>query len=318
MIETLMYGMSASHLMFNVRARDPIRFDGQPGSALRGGLYSVLSDNFCTAPGGPHSEGHAKNCPVCWLLALEDPGNDRGRNLPRPLTIEPPETGYYDTGTTFRFGVTLIGQAQGLFPYVARAVARLGNVGVGRGRGHFKLEDIHEINPMLDASRHLLDAHTVRKPTLQVTAIRVKENSPETVSTITIDLLTPTRLTSQKRLVKEPDPQTFVARLLERCQQLATYYAGSYQEVDKVLWRETYHQLTELAGTWRISYDETRWTEVFSGSRHRERSTPISGLVGRFRWEGNIAPVYPWLVWGQSLHVGKDTVKGNGWYQILR
>jgi hypothetical protein len=28
------------------------------------------------------------------------------------------------------------------------------------------------------------------------------------------------------------------------------------------------------------------------------------------------SPFWPWLVWGQFVHVGKDAVKGNGWYEI--
>jgi hypothetical protein len=35
-----------------------------------------------------------------------------------------------------------------------------------------------------------------------------------------------------------------------------------------------------------------------------------------FRWEGDVTRLRPWLLWGQSLHVGKDAVKGNGWYQV--
>jgi len=322
MINPLMHGMSACHLMFKVRAREAIHLVGQPGSAIRGGLYGVLSDNFCTAPDGPHTEGHADNCPVCWLLALEDPTNNRGRNLPRPLTIEPPPAGDYEVGNTFRFGITLIGQAQNLFPYVARAVARLGHIGIGRGRergcGRFTLEEIQEINPLLDATRSLLNMRNVRQPHLQVTPARVSEATPQRASSITLNLLTPTRLTQQKRLVKSPEPYPFVARLIERCQQLATHYGVGNQDVDPILWRDAYQQLTALAHEWTLTYKETEWVEHRSGSRRHKRSTPISGLVGRFRWEGDITPVYPWLVWGQSLHVGKDAVKGNGWYRILR
>jgi hypothetical protein len=27
-------------------------------------------------------------------------------------------------------------------------------------------------------------------------------------------------------------------------------------------------------------------------------------------------PFLSWLVWGEIVHVGKDAVKGNGWYEI--
>jgi len=318
----LMEGMSASHLLFTARVRETLILEGQAGSALRGALYNVLSDNFCTAPDGPHADGHAENCPVCWLLALENPDNPRGRNLPRPITIRPPHPGIYKQNQTFQFGITLIGTAQNLFPYVARAVARMGKAGVGRGRhqgkGRFALEAIHEVNPLIDASRRLLDVKTIRQPTLHVTAQRIQEQVPPKADTITIELLTPIRLTARKQLVKRPDPDIFMSRLVERCQQLVLHYAQPSTSADSGTWQQAYQQLTAQAASWTLAYNETRWVEVFSGSRRHGRSTPISGLVGRFRWEGDISMAYAWLLWGQSLHVGKDAVKGNGCYKVVR
>jgi len=30
----------------------------------------------------------------------------------------------------------------------------------------------------------------------------------------------------------------------------------------------------------------------------------------------DLAPLLPWLAWGQAPHVGKDATKGNGWYLL--
>ena len=46
--------------------------------------------------------------------------------------------------------------------------------------------------------------------------------------------------------------------------------------------------------------------------------TEISGLIGRVRWEGEVAPLLPWLLWGSVLHVGKNAVKGSGYYRVIR
>lgn len=56
--------------------------------------------------------------------------------------------------------------------------------------------------------------------------------------------------------------------------------------------------------------------EGASGSRRRGNATEIGGTLGHVTWQGNLTPLLPWLYWGQSLHVGKDAVKGDGWYRI--
>src|SRR2546423_1477390 len=85
----LMQGMSVHHLRFTVRADEAILFDNQPGSALRGAFYEVIRDNFCTEPEEVRTPDHAQHCPVCWLLADEDRTAQRGRDIPRPVTVEP-------------------------------------------------------------------------------------------------------------------------------------------------------------------------------------------------------------------------------------
>jgi hypothetical protein len=86
--EQLMQGLTVQHLRFTVRALDTILFDNQPGSALRGALYQVLGDNFCSEPTTDdqrtQTPDHAARCPVCWLLAAEDRQARRGHNIARP------------------------------------------------------------------------------------------------------------------------------------------------------------------------------------------------------------------------------------------
>jgi hypothetical protein len=65
-----------------------------------------------------------------------------------------------------------------------------------------------------------------------------------------------------------------------------------------------------------VAGDETRWIDVVSYSSRSHQRTPIGGLVGCVILEGDLAPLRELLVWGMLLHVGKNAVKGDGWYQI--
>ena len=315
----LMKGMSVQHLLFEVHPLETIVFGNQPGTAIRGALYQALSASFCSEPGEPLTPDHKEHCPVCWLLDRDNIQDERGQKLPRPITVEPPplHEDIYNLNDSLSFGISLIGKAQDLMPYVLRAVQRMGEIGLGKGRGRFKLINISETNPIFDVERTLIDAPTVQKPTLQVTSARITEaaqNLPH--NHLTMDLITPLRLTAKGKLVKHADPSTFIHRLLERAQRLTQYYSED-DAFSPEAWKIVKDDLLQHADILRLTYDDTDWYEVHSGSRRQGRYTPISGIVGRIRWEGELTPLLPWLLWGQSLHVGKDAVKGNGWYRIL-
>jgi hypothetical protein len=305
----LMQGMSVQHLRFIVEPTESITFNANPGSALRGALYQALTETF-----GDHVEG-----PVHWLLAAENRKDERGRNIPRPLAIEPPETHTFHPGESLPFGVALIGKAQDLFPYLARAVQRAGSNGVGVGRGRFKLASIEEWNPLLDVSRVLMDGNFVKKPTLQVTSPRIVEVVAQLPTRhVSLEFKTPLRLTANGQLHQTPSPDVLVQRLIERCQRLADYYAETDTPTERQQWIDTQDSLlAHIREHVTIGVDFTAWQEGWSNSRRQRRKTPVGGLVGMVRWDGDVAPLLPWLLWGQSLHVGKSAVKGNGWYRVL-
>lgn len=314
----LMRGMSVQHLRFTMRPVEAIQFSEQPGSALRGALYHALANHFCSESFERVTIDHTERCPVCWLMALEDPASRRGRDVPRPLTIQPPEKDVYRRSEPMTIGVSLIGQARSLLPYIVRAVEWMGRMGVGKGRGRSELVAVNEYSPLLDAERLLLDGNVVQTPTLAVTPMRIIEAIGTLRSDrVTLHFHTPTRLIADKRLVKQPDPAVFVSRLLERCQNLAVHYAESESKPVEETWKQTALALTDHARGLQLAYSEIEWIEVFSGSKRQGRATPISGFVGAARWEGDLEPLREWLLWGQSLHVGKDAVKGNGWYRVV-
>jgi hypothetical protein len=321
----LMAGLTVQHLRFRVRADETILFENEPGAALRGALYEALAQNFCSevfsvVTNMPH---HQEVCPVCWLLAAEDPDAGRGHNISRPLTLQPPlEQMTFLRGQVMSFGISLIGKAQNMLPYIARAVQKMGRIGVGRGRGRFTLLAIDEVHPLLDTERAIMDGRTVKTPTLQITPQGIHDVAkalPE--HAITLEFLTPLRLTAQAGVLKSFDPRIFMQRLIERCQNLSEHYAEYDPDTAHPVredWLAAQDKLLAAASDLRVGYSDLVWVEAFSGSRRTQRVSPISGLVGRVRLEGNIRPLLTWLLWGATLHVGKNAVKGCGYYRIVR
>lgn len=48
----------------------------------------------------------------------------------------------------------------------------------------------------------------------------------------------------------------------------------------------------------------------------QQYETRPSGLIGKAHYEGDLSEMCYWLAWGSVLHIGKNVVKGNGWYEI--
>ncbi len=333
-----MFSLTLTHLRFTVEALTPVRLSGyNAGSQLRGALGNVMRRAYCAAyPPSPQrgdvspeakrsGEGlgvrgdpaHTATCPVCWLLAAnEHPGEERrGYALVPPLN--PPDC--YAPGERFSFGLTLFGNALGSLPYFVLAVPEMGRMGVGAGRGQFALRQVWAANPLSGESQPVLaeGESLVYTPTLMISAERVLEVAAQLVGRgrLSLNFLTPMRLVEDGQLSKTPDFGVFFARLLKRLDELNEQFAdGERRPLDEV------NALHGFADRVRLIETQTRWVEVWSGSSRTGKETPLSGFVGLATYSAPPevwAPLLPWLIWGQGTQVGKDVVKGNGWYELV-
>ncbi len=126
---------------------------------------------------------------------------------------------------------------------------------------------------------------------------------------IALHFLTPTRIIDQGRLVHRPEFRPLFQRLIERLSALWEHYGGASPPLE-------FAGLMDAAREVRTVEDATRWVDLESYSARRDVRTPIGGFVGRAVFEGPVASLLPWLIWGEYTHVGKNAVKGDGWYRI--
>ena len=330
------HNLAIHHLWFTVAATTPITLPSASGSAVRGALVNALRQHYCPdsalRPRGTRIEAdpdHRAICPVCWLIALEDATGERGRNVQRPYTIEPPpgHLGRIEPGQQFSFGLSLIGRAVNLFPYLILAVPEMGRLGIGQfdrqrgGRGQFLLREVTAINPLSGTRQPLLaDGTHLSLPAIPVEAALVENFVSEVAEQATandnrleIHFRTPTRIIADSRLVHRPAFGPLYQRLVERVEGLARYYASDQPNDNS----RSKADLVALANDVEVVEDQTTWVELTSGSHRLGRATPIGGYQGRVAYRAeDWRPLLPLLLWGQSLHVGKSAVKGDGWFTI--
>ncbi len=335
-----MQNFTAHRLRFVAEAQSTIELNEHQGSAIRGALYHALRNRFC---GNREARACdvcpvAATCPVATLVSTLNPQGERGRNVPRPYTIQPPLPGQgghavtgddgrrvflYRSGERLEFGLTLYAQALQLFPYVVLALQEFAHGGLGRRtqqvdgrwlRGRLRILEVWAENPLRGTRQAVLQGGgtMVQVPDVPIThqdVLRV----PPPAGVVTLRFLTPVRLISGGRLVKPHQFrfQPFFQRLMERLESLSKVFS------DTPLQFPDPQGLIAAAGQVWLTRNQLHWEELRSYSTRQRRSTPIGGLVGSVSLAAeDWSPFWPWLVWGQFVQVGKDAVKGNGLYLL--
>ncbi len=312
------------HLLFHAGVVTPLELDEHSGAALRGHLYEAVWRRFCTNRAASTCAECPLNalCPVSALVAPLREENIRGRDIPRPYLILPPLKGAraLAPGEKLTFGLTLFGSIIELLPYILLSLPTLETVGLGkRGqdgrRGQFKVKRVESYHPLSGERQSIYEAGKaqVHAATLSVTAADVRAKVATLAKDrITLEFLTPTHIKDQERPVGRAEFRPLMHRLLERLSALRVAY-GNGQEQSY----EERKQYVDLAQHVRCLEDATYWERLNSYSRRTRESMAIGGLLGRATFSGDLAPFLESLVWGELIHVGKNCVKGSGWYKIV-
>ena len=320
-----MNNFTAYQLHFTCQVQTPILLNEHQGSAIRGALFHALRSQFCFNKQAKSCGDCAlwTTCPICFLVATRNPQSKRGVEVPRPYTIEPPLPGKtsYQPGETLEFGLTLFAQALNLFPYVVLGSQALEQGGLGKKlprddgrwrRGTFAIQEIAAVNQLSGERQPVLRQgdNLVQVPNLPITHEQVLARAARLPrDRITLDFKTPTRIIERGKLLHKPAFRPLVQRLHRRLCDLTRQFTDAPWEFD-------FRQVMAQAEAVRMVEDQTRWVELDSYSWRRKASTPMGGFVGQVTFKGELEPFLPWLVWGEVVHVGKDAVKGNGWYEI--
>lgn len=326
--------LNAHVLQFEAEALTPIRWHPFKGSSLRGAWYGYLKRAYCTAPPQARQDPrHAERCPVCYLTAREN-----GPEARRPYAFRPPLARRTELapGERFTFGLVLFGPAWLLLPYVLTGMIAMGEYqGVGAylpdlgHRGLFHIRRVDALNPLTGQRELVLHDRDrqVHLPSWAIHHEHVERHAQELLkelqrpgSRLILDILTPMRLIHQGRLVRQGFAfEPFFARLLERLYRLAEDYGTPPPQDPRATLREARTTLQEAVAQVQVLADHTRWWDVQGFSRRTKRKQYLGGLVGRVELKAPPevwALLLPALVWGQITHVGKNVVKGAGWYKL--
>jgi len=310
-----------------LRAEEPIRLGRFFGSTLRGGFGHAFKRTVCL-----WERGDCRRCQIreqcVYSYVFETPrpsGSDRLRTIdqiPRPYVIEPPAWRQFgrliDRGERLEFGLVLIGRAIEQLPYFLLAYQRLGQLGLGPERGRFWLDRV--LAAGLDGDEQTIYDGRSDKLSRQPPPVSGKELNCQSWldkavegCELTVRFLTPTRIKSGGRIVREPTFQEFVRGLLRRLSSLCYFHCGVPLEVD-------FGGLIERSGAVGTVESRLSWYGQgrFSGRQHQW--VDMSGVVGVVRYAGGEPALWrelaPLIEAGRWVHIGKGAVMGLGKYEV--
>lgn len=263
-----------------------------------------------------------KSCPYAVIFEPTPPyGTQQLRNyqdIPRPylFRVVPDPRIHYRNADPIVFYLTLIGTAIDFLPYFIVVFRELGTIGIGVNRGKFRIDTIEAID-FGNSSNTLIyscNDNLVRNTScnLEIAEIERRVNELSDVNSISLRFLTPTKLIFQEREIFEPDFHHIFKRLRDRLSLLLYFYCG--QEPDSEI-KELYKLLGDLSEKIQTQSRNIQRVEQFRITRRKEQH-PLSGFVGKISFSGDLKPFLPFLIAGETLGVGKNTVFGNGWYSM--
>lgn len=311
---------SLAHFQLTLEPLEALHLPPHKGSALRGGFGHTLKRLVCVQPQVCQQHCHLRNrCPYGYLFETSPPEEAETlrklSEVPRPFIIEPPTASrmLFVPGEELPFGLTLIGRGIDYLPYFIAVFRELGEVGLGRRRGQFRLKAIDAVSSYDNRRETVYRAEDelVRTPHLILDSRAITARAVELSDrSLTLDFLTPTRLKHDGRWVNSgPSFQVLVKSLLSRISSLSQFHCGQPLEAD-------FRGLIDRAAGVQLVESKTQWEDWSRFSGRQQQEVELGGLVGRVAYEGNLQAYLPLLALGEWVHVGKGTVFGNGQYQI--
>ena len=295
-------------LEFTIETRYPLDLGANAGASIRGALYEALAVMYDT--GAITTRYDPDKNPVDWLMRLTDDDITGGDNVPRAFAIRPP-LGKPSDRTTF--AISFYGTGAERIPLVFSAVGAMQQIGMGRGRNKFVIGEVCSVD-VLSRQRTLLinrAGETVAPlpPAPSANAYHQFANLLNP-NALTVNFLTTTRIIEHKKLVKTPIFRAWVQRLLERIHRISEVYTEK-----PIIF--SFGELLPILDSIQIVTDETHWQESWSHNRRDGTDKPNGGFIGKVTYVGNIAPLLPYILMGQGIQVGKNAVKGSGWYDVI-
>jgi hypothetical protein len=333
---------------FIIEALEQLSLPPYKGSTFRGGFGSAFRSIAC-------SDRRAEcgscllsgTCPYAYVFETAPPEGSQAlskfERVPHPFVLEPPLTRQqqFSPGDVLPVGVVLTGRGIDFLPYFIVAFQEFGRMGIGRGRGRFRLKSVYavtgtdsggsslpgplshdaeELN-LLDCNDQgplVFDGDTNKVYTRDIivkwqdfleSSCMMLENQKSGASRATVFFDTMTRLKFAGSLEDRPEFHIIIRSLLRRASSLLYFHHGTTLDMD-------FSGFISKAGAVRLASYDTKWVDWERYSSRQDARMKLGGIVGSATYEFpevELARMFlPWLLLAEYVHIGKGATFGLG------
>lgn len=306
-----------TRVRFEIEAAEPLRLPAYPGSAWRGLLGHSLRRTVCVTR-QPTCAGCLLQGTCAYSVFFESPPPNpqtaaRYTALPHPFVLDVDASAEREVarGAPLSLGMTLIGPAIDLLPYLIQTLERAGQRGLGSRGGRFALcRVLAEEGLGSDQWRPVFDADS--REYRRLVSPRPSGAPPAPTSPIPIDFQTPLRIKRHGHFVgaAEIEPGDLIRNLLARLDSLSAFYGDTSIP-------SQWNVLARWASDIEISAKDLSWVDWTRYSSRQRTTMQMGGLVGTLTLDGaGIHDLWPAVWLGQWTHLGKGTSFGLGKYRV--
>lgn len=298
MIQPVLKSVRWAKFRFRLAPTEPLFLPEYKGSAFRGGFGHVFRKVACVASAlGSRDCPLNERCPYHYIFETPPPAGSqvltKVPTAPQPFVIEPPLEAkrVYEPGEALTFHLVLVGRAIDYLPYFIYAFDELGRVGLGRGKGKYRLISVEslslmgEVAPLYSGAKKLLQSNfeVMRADDLLDPCPALPPNGE-----VTIHFLTSTRIKSAGHLTDEAEFQVLFRSLHRRIALLSYFHCGG-------AWEDDVGALLEQAKGVVTEASTLRWQDWERYSNRQQTRMALGGFVGQVTYQGM-------LPWGYTAH----------------
>ncbi|NWG74442.1 MAG: CRISPR system precrRNA processing endoribonuclease RAMP protein Cas6 [Rubrivivax sp.] len=311
--------LAVTRLRFTVVMDRALQWPAHAGALLRSVFGAALRQGVCST-GLPHCADCALLRSCAYPAIFETPPRptqfaQRFSHVPNPYVIEPPPGGSsVRPGDPWVFHLVLVGEAaQRRLPLIVGAWQRALRSGLGQTRVTGRLAAVE----VIDAAGHAVPAFDVARsravaslPPLDLSSLTLAGGGA--LAGVSLQFDAPLRLQHESRPLRpqELTPRIWMSHLLRRINLMLDLHLD--------IRPAPYDARALLACADDLADNRSRlqWHDLRRYSARQGQELPQGGVVGSWTWLGAIAPLLPWILLGQWLHVGKGATAGLGAYRV--
>ncbi len=322
---TSLYPLRIARFQFTIQPTEEILLPDYKGAALRGGFGFAFKKATCLS--------RDRQCGPCMLKSAcayftvfetrvpkESASRLRiGSDAPHPFVLDPPmtERQHFHPGSLISYGLTLFGSAIDKLPFFVYAFMILGeDLGIGRGRGRFKLLTVVD-----EHGKNIYDEGNLSGGFAVVSARDILEGGGVDDSLLAMKFQTPVRIKTAWQLgvgaglltaiTKDEDFYLLLKLLYHRAFVLTQLYGDNPVQNEY-----NSRDLPYESGAVTLHESRTHWLDWTRYSTRQKQEMQLGGMLGTVSFAGKTGQYLSLFRLGEYLHIGKGSTFGLGKYKV--